>query len=95
MSHQLCDYRENPRPTRRVGYWTLQEKEPFTTRKPRHSLIYVTQKRVTLKKCHLFKKFKDLGHALLRALKLVSHVKKLKTRRALYLKCASSVSFAL
>ena len=76
-------------------FGALQEKYPFTTRKPRHSLIYVTQKRVTLKKCHLFKKFKDLGHALLRALKLVSNVKKIKTRRAHYLKRASSVIVAL
>ena len=55
------------------GIYSLQEKDPFTTRKPRHSLIYVTQKRVTLKECHLLKKFKDLGRALLRALKLVSN----------------------
>ena len=62
---------------------SLHEKDPLTTRKPRHSVIYVTQKRVTLKTCHLFKKFKDLCHALLRALRLVSHVKKIKTRSAL------------
>ena len=60
-----------------MGKWeALQEKDPFTTRKQRHSEIDVTQKRVTLNKCHLFKKFKDLGRALLRALKLVSNVKK-------------------
>ena len=73
----------------------LQEKDPFTTRKPRHAMIYVTQIRVTLKECHLFKNFKDLSHALLRALKLVSQEKIKKTRRALYFNRASSVTVAL
>ncbi|CAI9289124.1 unnamed protein product [Lactuca saligna] len=47
---------------------------------------------MTLKKCHIFKKFKDRGHALLRALKLVSHVKKIKNTEGT---CVSSVNVIL
>ena len=70
-------------------------KRPFYDTQTKTLIDLRYAKESDIKKVSSLQKIKDLCHALLRSFRLVSHVKKIKTRRTLYLKCTSSVNVVL